>query len=40
MTSPGGHLALPSGFNGQIGPEINAAMPRNFQQERYNFQGA
>ena len=40
MTSPGGHVALRTGFNGQIRPEVNAAMPRNFQQERYNFQGA
>ncbi len=40
MTSPGGHLALRTVFNGQIGPDITTAMPRNFQQERHNFQGA
>ena len=40
MTSPGGHVALRTASNGQIRPEVNAAMPRNFQQERYNFQGA
>ena len=40
MTSPGGLLALRTGFNGQVWPKITAAMPRNFKQERYNFQRA